>query len=140
MMPHRRNGPAAQRYAERRQREDEAPKLCNQVPTLTSLRLEIEERAGLGATKYIRTFQIDHAPALFLVPCGDPRCVDGGHDLTTDVLRALRAREASFEGVDECPGSVGTNASPCVRVVHFHGMAEYRKGPAPGLDDARAPT
>ncbi len=131
MMPHRRNSPAAERYAERRRREDEAPKLASVAPALASLRLEIEERAGSGATRYIRTFLVDHAPALFLVPCGDPRCLDGGHDLTTTVLRALRGREVSFEGTDECPGSVGTNVSPCIRVVHVHGKAEYRKASAP---------
>jgi hypothetical protein len=131
MMPHRRNSPAAERFAERRRREDEAPKLASQVPTLVSLRLEIEERAGSGATRYIRTFIVDHAPAIFLVPCGDPRCLDGGHDLTTEVLRALRARDVSFEVTDECPGSVGTNSSPCVRVVHVRGTAEYRKGSTP---------
>ena len=129
MMPHRRNGPAAQRYAERRQREDEAPKLSSQVPTLATLRLEIEECVGLGATKYIRTFVVDHAPALFLVPCGDPRCLDGGHDLTRDVMRALRALEVSFRGSDHCEGAIGT--SSCTRVVNFQGTAEYRPGPSP---------
>jgi hypothetical protein len=132
MMPHRRNGPAAQRYAERRQREDEAPKLNAQVPALARLRLEIEECVGQGSTKYIRTFVVDHAPALFLVPCGDPRCLDGGHDLTREVMRALRAHEVSFRGSDNCEGAVGT--SSCQRVVHFQGTAEYHPGtaPAPG--------
>jgi hypothetical protein len=129
MMPHRRNGPAAQRYAERRQREDEAPKLSAQAPTLASLRLEIEECVGLGSTKYIRTFVVDHAPALFLVPCGDPRCLDGGHDLTREVMRALRGLEVSFKGSDNCEGAVGT--SSCSRIVHFQGTAAYRPGPAP---------
>ena len=114
------------RFADRRRREDEAPKLLVQVPGLTRLELEIEERSGAGGTKHIRRFALDNAPALFLVACGDPRCLDGEHDLTMDVMRALRARQESFHGSDDCAGAIGS--SPCARVVHFEGTAQY--GPA----------
>jgi hypothetical protein len=123
-MPFRRNSPAALRFAERRQRENDAPKLNAQVPALTSLMLAIEERTGVGTTKHIRRVVIGSAPALFLVPCGDSRCADGEHDLTTAVLRALRARETSFQGTDECRGYIGSSA--CPRVLHFEATAEYR--------------
>jgi hypothetical protein len=79
--------------------------------------------------RHIRRFVIDRAPALFLVPCGDPRCTDGEHDLTTAVMRALRANETAFGGTDECTGTVGTSA--CTRVLHFDAVAEYREGMAP---------
>jgi hypothetical protein len=130
-MNYRRHGAAAARFAERRRREDDAPRLSQQVPNLASLRLEIEERTGVTETqpKHIRRFVIDRAPALFLVPCGDPRCTDGEHDLTTAVMRALRASETSFGGNDECMGTIGT--SPCGRVLHFEAVAEYRVGVAP---------
>ena len=74
----RRNGFAAQRFAERRRREDEAPRLSEQVRDLESLRLELEERCGdTGASpKYTRRFVVARAPALFFVPCGDPRCLE----------------------------------------------------------------
>jgi hypothetical protein len=127
MMCHRRNYPAAQRCADRRRREDEAPRLCRQVPGLASLRFDIHEQVGVGAIDYIRRFVIARAPALFLVPCGDPEC-DGGHDLTTTVMRALRARAACFRGSDPCVGSVGPTS--CARVLCFDATAEY--GPAPG--------
>jgi hypothetical protein len=126
MMPFRRNSAAALRFADRRQREDEAPRLSDQVPGLTSLKFVIDERCGAAGTTHIRRFVVDRAAALFLVPCGDPRCMDGGHDLTTTVMRALRARETSFRGTDECPGSVGP--SVCSRVVHFDATAEYSRG------------
>ncbi len=116
------------RFAERRRREDEAQKLCQQIPDLASLEIEIEERAGAGGTKHIRRFMIDHAPALFLVPCGDPRCTEGEHDLTHEVMRALRARQTSFRGKDECAGSIGS--SSCLRVIHFDGTARYRPAPS----------
>jgi hypothetical protein len=125
-MNYRKHGAAAARFAERRRREDDAPRLSEQVPELISLRLEIEERSGVAGTqpRHIRRFVIDRAPALFLVPCGDPRCTDGEHDLTTVVMRALRARETSFQGTDGCTGSVGPG--PCERVLHFDAIAEYR--------------
>jgi len=122
-MPSHRNSRAALRFAERRRREDEAPKLLGQVPGLTSLEIEIEERAGAGGTKYLRRFALDNAPALFLVPCGDPRCYEGEHDLTMEVMRALRAHQTSFRGSDDCAGAIGS--SFCTRVVHFEGAAKY---------------
>lgn len=123
-MSRRKNSPAALRFEERRRREDDAPRLCAQVPHLVSLRLEIEERSGITSTKHVRRVLIDRAPALFLVPCTDARCADGEHDLTTTVMRALRARETTFEGQDECNGSLGL--STCARVLHFDALAEYR--------------
>jgi hypothetical protein len=125
MMPYRRNSVAALRFAERRRREDDAPRLSDQVPGLTSLEFVIEERSGMTGTKHIRRFMVDRAPALFLVPCGDPRCTDGEHDLTTSVMYSLRARERSFRGTDDCTGSIGT--SVCGRVVTFDATAEYAR-------------
>jgi hypothetical protein len=125
-MNYRRNSVQAVRFAERRRREDEAPRLSDQVPNLTSLRLEIEDRCGVGVATYIRPVLIDRAPALFLIQCGDPRCIDGEHDLTTAVMQALRQGKRSFEGEDNCGGSVGPGA--CSRVLHFSAAAEYEAG------------
>ena len=123
-MNFRRNSAAALRFAERRQREDEAPRLHAVAPDLLSLRLEVEEQGASAVPKYTRHIMIDTAPALFFLVCGDPRCVDGGHDVTPTVMRALRSRSAVFDGTDECPGSVGLSA--CPRVVHFAAFAGYR--------------
>jgi hypothetical protein len=122
-MNYRKNSPQAQRFAERRRREDDAPRLHEQVPNLVSLKLEIEDRSGVGGTTHTRRVVVAQAPALFLVPCGDPRCMDGEHDLTTMVMRALRQQETAFKGQDECRGSVGPSA--CSRVLHFDAVAEY---------------
>ena len=123
-MNFRKNSPAALRFAERRQREDDAPRLSAEAPDLLSLRLEIEEQGGSAQPKYIRRIVVDTAPALFFLPCGDPRCVDGGHDVTSSVMRALRGRIRSFDGSDDCVGSVGSSA--CARVIHFNAVAEYQ--------------
>ena len=89
---------AAQRAAERREREDSAPRLAAQVPDLVSLRLEIEERSSSAATqpKYLRRIVVASAPALFFIPCADPHCIDGGHDVTWPVMQSLQSRRRAF--------------------------------------------
>lgn len=117
----------AQRFAERRQREDEAPRLREQVPSLATLRLEIEERRGsvsVAESKHVKIVPVDHAPALFVLVCGDSSCKDGGHELTSQVMRHLSSGQTTFELDDECLGSVGT--ATCHRVVHLKGIATYR--------------
>jgi hypothetical protein len=124
-MMNRKNSPQAMRFADRRQRENEAPRLHDQIPNLISLQLDIEDRSGVaGGSEHIRRVVVDRAPALFLVPCGDPRCADGEHDLTTTVMNALRSKETSFHGMDSCMGSVGPSA--CSRVLQFEAVAAYR--------------
>ena len=123
MMPFRKHGPEAERFAERRRRENEAPKLSGEVPALRSLQLLIEERTPVGRVKHIRRILVDRAPALFLLPCGDPRCVDGDHDLTSVVMGALLAGQTTFQGTHHCAGLVG--AVECGRDVQFDGTAEY---------------
>jgi len=122
-----RNRAAAERFADRRRREDEAPRLTDRVPDLTSLCLSIEERSGannLTEPKYLRRIVVAGAPALFLLRCGDPRCSEGGHDVTAYVMSSLLRREGSFDGENACGGSLGTGQ--CLRVLRYHGEAEYR--------------
>ena len=118
---------ASERFAERRKREDEAPRLITIVPQLKSLRLDLDERHkdGVVSTEpaHIRRVVVEHAPALFFMPCGDSRCREGGHDITRPVLDALRAGDTRFEGEDECHGSQGSGY--CGRVLHFVGTAEF---------------
>jgi hypothetical protein len=122
----RRQSEGAQRYAERRRREDESPRLIAEVPRLRSLALEIEEKVEGGPVAepmHVRRVVVEHAPALFILPCGDARCKDGGHEITNLVMRALRGNETRFEGQDVCHGSVGTGQ--CARVLHFVGIATF---------------
>jgi hypothetical protein len=72
----------------------------------------------------MRKIVIERAPALFLVPCGDLRCMGEEHDLTSAVMRALHSGQTSFRGEDECRGSVGPAA--CGRVLRFEASAAYR--------------
>jgi len=116
---------AGKRFAERREREDNAPRLQREIPDLTGLKLEVTEQAETTTTqpKHIRRVVVAHAPALFLIPCGNPACNGGEHDLTTTIMRALRGRERAFTGESQCHGMVGN--VPCDRTIRFEATAEY---------------
>jgi hypothetical protein len=122
-----RNSEASQRFAERRQREDAAPRLRDCVPALATLRLEVEDRRGVanaGDPKHVRLIVVDSAPALFILPCGDRACRDGGHDVTDAVMRSLQSRTARFEIDDPCHGSIGT--ASCNATMHIVVSATYK--------------
>jgi hypothetical protein len=117
---------ASERAAERRRREDEAPRLATTIPSLESVRLEVEDwRPGAPAAdaKYVR-YIVQGAPALFLLPCGDPACKDGGHDLTSDILSGLRQGRAEFSVEDGCAGTTGS--AQCPRTLKVSVRAVYK--------------
>jgi len=123
----RRNDEAAQRFADRRRREDDAPRLQAEIVELESLRLEVEERrSGISnpGASHVRRIVVSHAPALFVLPCHDSQCKEGGHDVTHSIMHALRAREELFEGEDACGGVVGSSACQCI--LHYVATATYR--------------
>jgi hypothetical protein len=122
----RRNSEAAQRAAERRRKEDDAARLHAEIPRLATLKLELEERRGgsaVGGTGHIRHIVVDSAPALFIIPCSERNCVDGGHDLTRDILDALERAEVRFEGEHACRGHVGN--IECENVLRYTGVATF---------------
>lgn len=99
------------------------------IPDLESLRLELTEKRGdigLAGASHIRRIVVEHAPALFLIPCGESSCRDGGHDITRDVLRGLEQKADEYEGDDPCPGQTGT--APCARTLVFKAYATYKEG------------
>ncbi|MGZ3452078.1 MAG: hypothetical protein ACXVEF_20890 [Polyangiales bacterium] len=109
-------------------REDQAKRLHDEVPALKSLRMVVGHRRGemgFSASEFVRVIIVARAPALFVVPCGDPACRDGGHEITDEVLRALRAGKVSFEGSGSCNGSLGTAASPCTTLMRYRCEAAY---------------
>ena len=116
-------GAAAVRSVERRRREQEAPRLAHEVPGLKSLRIEVVEHLPTGSSKHVKLVVVDHAPALFVLPCGDRDCHDGDHDLTHEVMRALRARQKELSGESRCEGTV--RSGNCNRSISYHVAAEY---------------
>ena len=124
----RRNVEAERRSLERRQRQDGATRLQQEAPRLATLRLEIEdhrEGENFSEVKYVRPIIVERAPALFEIPCQDPACKEGGHDLTATVLRALRACSTRFEGKDGCGGQIRNGS--CDRVLRYVGIATYHE-------------
>jgi len=123
----RRNNEASERHAQRRRREDEAPRLIATVPNLMSLKLQLQESKGdvtVAETGHIRHVVVAHAPLLFDMPCRDPACKDGGHDLTSAIVRELKAGQTRFEGEHACTGYV--NDGPCERVLRYIATATYK--------------
>jgi len=117
---------AGQRYEERLQREQEAPRLRDRVPALATLRLEITDGRNPTSAdpKHTRIIVVDTAPALFSLTCGDHACRGGGHDVTIAVLDGLRARATRFEVQDACYGNVGM--AQCGRTMRVEITATYR--------------
>lgn len=111
--------------AEQRRREDAAPRLCDEVASLRTLRLHFEERRDAGrlvAMSYSKPVVVASAPATFEIRCMEPRC-DGRHDLTRGLLNALRSKVTTFTGESACPGYVGD--VPCDRLLVHSFVATY---------------
>jgi hypothetical protein len=132
MMGGRNGRDAAARFAERRRLEDEAPRLHAVVPTLTACKIEIaegREHATTAEITYTKRVIIAVAPALFMFPCGDAACRDGGHDITNELVRGLREGKTEIRGQDTCFGHTGT--ADCGRVLRFAAFAEYAASTPP---------
>ena len=122
---------AMERFAERRRREDAAPRLRDTVPRLRACRIDFEEtRADVtsASVAHTRRLVVERAPALFIIPCSDPSCKDGGHDISANLLRGLRDGAAQIRGEDTCHGYVG--GASCGRILKFTAFADYGEGPA----------
>lgn len=124
-LPHRRDHERIEATAEHRRREDAAPRLRDEVPTLRTLRLHFEERreaAQLNAISYSKPVVVASAPASFEVRCMEPRC-DGRHDLTREMTAALRKQLTTFSSESACNGFVGDIA--CDRLLVYSFVATY---------------
>jgi hypothetical protein len=115
---------AAERSRERRKVEDDAPRLADELPLLRSARIEIVDSGG---TKYLRHVVVARSPALFIIPCGDPACKDGGHDITSEVMSAFRRRLETAVGESSCGGMTGS--AQCRRTIQFTVTATYADAP-----------
>jgi hypothetical protein len=111
---------------ERWRREDAAPRLVNEVPSLRSLRLRLKDIRGesrIQGTERTQLVVVPRAAALFEIRCAEPKCQDGGYDVTAEILRALRAHREDFEGSSQCRGLVGDKECGCS--LMFVGQAHY---------------
>ena len=97
--------------------------MAAELPLLRSARIEIVENVANGSTKYSKHVVVARSPVLFIIPCGDPACKDGGHDITSEVMRAFRQHLASAVGESACGGTTGS--AQCRRSIQFTVTAQY---------------
>jgi hypothetical protein len=117
---------AAERFAERRRREDESPRLLALVPKLLTLKFRLEERratSSITETAHVRPIVVSNAPALFVFPCQNSACEHGGHDVTAAICAFLRAGREHMEGEDACRGQTGN--ADCGRILRYIVTATY---------------
>jgi hypothetical protein len=120
------NHPQAQATAEHRQREDASPRLSAEAPHLATMRLILDEhRPGNVPTgmSYVRLIVVASSPALFAIRCMEPRC-DGRHDLTSQIMQAIRQRLPTHTGQSTCNGVI--NNTLCERTLTYVCEATYR--------------
>ena len=111
------------------EREDVAGKLARRVPSLASLSIVIHETRPDGVvsdTHYTRRVVLESAPALFEVACSYRDCVDGGYEVTREILAGLDAHRLEFHGEQRCRGRCGD--LDCTRVLRFECTATYSDG------------
>ena len=106
--------------AERRKREDEAPRLIKEARRLTSLNIDVEN----GGNRYVWRIVVERAAALFEIACPEPGCTNGGHDLTSSIIQSLKASAEHFQGESVCHGDLG--AGQCGRLLKYTSQATYR--------------
>lgn len=112
--------------SERWKREDEAPRLKEKIPTVSSLRLDLEELAEerpIVGTRRVRHIVVDQAAALFEIPCSDSKCEHGGHDVTRQIMEALGQHQQAFEFQSACAGESVNR--PCGRALVVSATATY---------------
>jgi hypothetical protein len=125
MMPKRFSSQVLQRTLERRQREDDAPRLHALVPRLRALDIAFSEGEGgaFASIDHVRHVVVARAPALFEQRCANPSCKGGEHQFTSELVAGLRRDEARIEGEDRCLAPMG--ASSCQWVLKYVATARY---------------
>ena len=122
----KRRAQAFRRAEDRWRLEDAAPRLRDAAPRLASLSIVIEEIPADGEKEpisHIRRVCVTDAPALFLLPCCDRKCTEGGHDVTVPILEALQSGKQRFSGRHTCAGALADG--PCRREMRYVAIATY---------------
>jgi hypothetical protein len=133
MQPKRFRAETAQRIADRRQRENDAPRLHDVVPRLSALQIAFSdgEAGAIAGVAHLRRVVIERAPALFSQRCANPSC-KGEHEITSELMAGLRRGEERIVGEDPCLAPVGS--SSCHWVLSYVATANYAASPASDRD------
>ena len=98
--------------------------MAEKIPLLRCAKIEIIEHVANGSTRYIKRVA-ERSPALFVIPCGDAKCQDGGHDITAELMHWLHQRLLTASGEHRCAGMTGS--AECLRRIQFTLTAEYAR-------------
>lgn len=123
-MRRRRNLESAR--SDRWKREDDAVRLKAEVPAISQLRLELfetEEGVEVPASRRVRHIIVDRAAALFEIACSTKDCEHGGHDITDQILPALKNGSVQVDGTHDCKGRI--EEIPCIRTLAFTAYAKF---------------
>lgn len=126
-MSYARNSEALERKKERQEREDSAPRLATEIPKLRTMKMSVTFTRGELSTQpgHVRHVIVPRAPALFIVPCADRECKNGGYDLTDQVMQNLRSGREAFSGTCRCEGELGSAAARCGGELRFDAEATF---------------
>ena len=105
--PHKHQGPRAEYRFQQGQRVTAAPSLAEKYSKLKSLTVNAGYYAPEGVIKF-RQFtydvNIDHAKSVFRLNCSNDECVQGDHELTAELAKAIASRSKSVAGELCCTG------------------------------------
>ncbi|HEX2731993.1 MAG TPA: hypothetical protein VHM70_10315 [Polyangiaceae bacterium] len=114
---------------DRWRREDSAPRLLDEVPKLKTLVLSLRDMRSshpIAGSERKQHVVVSRAAGLFEIACAEPRCEEGGHDLTREILDHLRSGKTEFSGESECRGMLVNTG--CTRVLQYVANATYGNG------------
>lgn len=77
-------------------------------PDVLSIRFEGKERGDLPRDQEERIQHYTEADLPQIVPCGNPRCQQGGYDLNATLIGITHSRETEYEIDWSCNGHEGT--------------------------------
>ena len=105
--PHKHQGPRAEYREQQRQRVTASPSLAEKYGNVKSLTVNVGYYAPDGIIKYRNLtydVNIDHAKSVFRLDCCNDECVQGDHELSVELAKAIAKRAKTVVGELCCNG------------------------------------
>ena len=125
--------PRAEHRQAQRQRVDEAQRLVEKFPELTSLKGNLEfvdQEGSTRATEMKYSANLEHVKSVLVFTCPVPECVGGDFDLTAKLAEAVTKRRTVVAGEMRCLGNhkkASGKVIPCGRILHYTLSLGYSK-------------
>jgi hypothetical protein len=121
----RKLGPRAEYREEQGQRVTAAPCLAEAYQSLKSLTVNVGYYAPDGINRYRQlTYDVnlDHAKSVFRFDCCNDECVQGDHELTEALAKAVASHSKSAAGELRCNGwqnKASIQKAKCNHIFHY---------------------